>query len=141
MELHCFVDAYQFLFSAVLYLRIKNAETFSSRLVFSKARLKSLSKSISIPRLELLGANLGSHQIRFFRTNTSLQISRTVLWTDNKCVLSWYNSSKILPVFIRNRIRNIKKANITELRYVTSRQNPADLLTKPDSTSSFEEIW
>ena len=35
----------------------------------------------------------------------------------------------------------LKKTNITELRYVPSHQNPADLLTKPDSTSSFEEIW
>lgn len=80
--------------------------------------------------MELLGAHLGAQIISFLKHHMQIQFTSVTLWTDSKCVLSWYHSSKLLPIFIRNRIERIRKGNINELRYI-----PAHLLNTPHLNS------
>lgn len=76
------------------------------------------------------------------RTPSSLALSRPpILWSDSKCVINWYYSRKLLPTFIRNRITFIKNQHISELRYVPSAQNPADLLTKSHTEEDINYTW
>lgn len=123
------------------YLRVVNNQSTSTHLIFAKTCLKLLSKKVTRPRDGTSGAHLGAKVISFLTEQMLVKFASVTLWTDSKCVLSWYHSSKLLPVFIRNRIQRIKKENINELHYIPSHFNPADLLTKSNIYNSDPEFW
>ena len=129
--MHCFCDASSLLYGTAIYLKIRNSNNVKTHLIFAKARLKPISETITIPRMELLAVLIGIRALTYVKKNFPFQISRIFVWTDSKCVLSWYNSVKILPIFIRNRIKEIKNVPFPfTFRYVPSEDNPANLLTK-----------
>ena len=61
---------------------------------------------------------------------------------DSQCVLYWIQSCKPLPVFVENRLREIKAERNISFRYVPTLENPADLATKGKSANElFESLW
>ena len=149
-QLAIFTDASEKAYGAAAYLLVHSEEKTESHFLFSKMRLRPVStksqnkaKELTIPKLELVGALIGVRLVRFLQEQLHLSLQPPVLWTDSQCVLYWLASEKTLPVFIRNRIEEIKQLKNIEFRYVPSADNPADLLTKGLSASDLidNKLW
>ena len=72
----------------------------------------------------LIGARLANYLLRFIETH------KTYFWSDSQIVLSWISSTKTLPTFVSNCLKEIRKlAENSDLRYCPTDQNQADYLT------------
>ncbi|VDM29515.1 unnamed protein product [Toxocara canis] len=92
----------------------------NSHLIYAKARLNP-SKEISIPRMELMAFFIETRVINY----------------------AWLTSRKALPVFVANRIKEIREAVGVEFRYVKTEENPADIATKGAAPEVLEnyQLW
>jgi len=127
--LHGFVDASQNAYAAVLYLQ-QNQNLF---FLCAKARITP-KKGETIPELELIAAFIGARLIKFVITALQLpQNIRKILWSDSKCVLAWLETSRILPTFVLNRVREIRTLSNIQFRYIPSEENIADLPSRGTS--------
>lgn len=128
-QLHCFADASKKAYGAAVYLRSTDGDCTRTRLIFCKFRLAPI-KDISLPRLELLAAVIGSRMLNFVRAELDLNCDECVLWSDSECVLNWLQTSKLLTVFVENRIRELRAQSNVTFRYVPSQLNPADIVSR-----------
>ncbi|XP_074661993.1 uncharacterized protein LOC141914638 [Tubulanus polymorphus] len=126
-EIHVFADSSKAAFGAVVYLRNQHDTSF----VMSKTRVAPV-KELTIPRLELLAALTGSKLIDYVTESlgSEIAITKKVLWSDSQIVLCWLNSDRKLPVFVSNRVKQIKSIKIDEYRYCPTSDNPADILSR-----------
>ena len=142
-QLLCFSDASASAYAAAVYLRSTTQKGVSTSLVFSKNRLAP-TRAITLPRLELMGVVLGIHCLAFVREHLRcLNLAPTDhLWTDSQCVIGWISSTKVLPVFIKNRVNKIRQ-HPAIVRYVSTADNPADLPSRgvDAATLANESIW
>ena len=100
-------------------------------LVASKSKVAPL-QSISIPRLELMGAVLGYRLAQTIVSVMNIEKSSVTSWTNSACVLYWIREhSKKLKPFVANRISEIQ-VNTTpdQWRHVPTKMNPADYITR-----------
>ena len=141
-KLFCFTDASAKAYSAAVYLYSSVGRTAHVNLVFSKARVAPI-KQLSIPRLELLAVVIGTRCLNYVTEQLQLTVTDRVLWTDSQCVLHWMKSHKPLPVFVQNRLKEIKSHKDIKFRYVTTTQNPADLATRGVSAEALidNQLW
>ena len=87
VSLHTFVDASEDAYGAVIYARYTYLDgTISTNIVAAKTRV-SPSKSISIPRLELMGAIIGVRLSTRISEVPELQVIQSVFWSDTLNVL------------------------------------------------------
>ena len=131
-KLHTFVDASQQAYGAAVYIKIEYQDGSSSvRLVASKTRVAPL-QSISIPRLELMGAILGSRLAKSVVNALSMEAKSITFWTDSANVLWWIRGySRVFKPFVANRIGEIQMSSSPEQwRYIPTTINPADHLTR-----------
>ncbi|XP_064488036.1 uncharacterized protein LOC135400187 [Ornithodoros turicata] len=144
-ELHVFADASPRAYGAALYLRtIASQGQWNCSLLISKGRVAPL-KTISLPRLELIGcltaARLAAH-IRQLPLLTSLP---SYFWTDSTIALHWITadlSSK--PAFVQHRVTEIKRLSAGHTwRHCPGQENPADLVTRGVSAQRLaaEPLW
>ena len=139
-EVLIFCDASIKSYAAVVYIRIISQHGIQSNLMFSKMRLAPVTssrgqkgkkcKDITLPRLELLAVLIGVRAGNFVTKELKLPISKRILWTDSECVLHWMKTTKPLPLFVENRIIEIRKEKDITFCYIPSNQNPADYATR-----------
>ena len=150
VQLHIFTDASVNAYAAAGYLRVTDGSSVHSALVFSKMRLapapkksSSTADTMTIPRLELLGAVIGARLASFLRQELNLTLSSTTVWTDARCVLHWLVSSRDLSTFVANRIASLRALPDITYRYVPSAANPADLATRPQTAAQLADstLW
>jgi len=158
-KLHTFVDASQEAYGAVVYIKVEYQDGSTSvRLVASKTKVAPL-QSISIPRLELMGAVLGSRLAKSVVNALSMETEFMIFWTDSANVLWWIRGySRTFKPFVANRVGEIQTFSSPEQwRYVPTAMNPADHLTRgvklgeildlkswwtgPDYLSKDELLW
>ncbi|XP_055585525.1 uncharacterized protein LOC129738367 [Uranotaenia lowii] len=158
LQLHVFVDASEQAYGAVAFFRIETDEGPRCSLVMARTKVAPL-KQLSIPRMELMGAVLGTRLLKLVEDSHELKVTRRLLWTDSQNVLSWIRSDqrKYKP-FVAFRIGEIlQETKIDEWRWVPSKANVADTLTKwgrgpcldpegpwfngPDFLQQPEEMW
>lgn len=140
---YCFCDASPRAYGAVVYIReFCDGQLLSSNLLVSKSRLAPV-KQLTLPRLELMAALLGSRLSHRVKTVTRLSNAR--LFSDSKIVLHWINGDiRRWKLFVSNRIVEISKlSKKTEWNYVRTHLNPADLLTRgvPLANLHSADIW
>ncbi|GFW74357.1 uncharacterized protein TNCV_2412561 [Trichonephila clavipes] len=144
IQIHCFSDSSKKAYGTVVYLRIalKNGKTFTN-FVASKCRVDPL-KTISLPRLELMGALL-SARLSYKISKTINYITSRYFWTDSSITYFWIKGSAArFKPFVKNRIQDIQKyTDPIEWRHCPGKDNPADLLSRGMSASELRssELW
>ena len=147
-----FCDASAKSYAAAVYLRAASQELVQVNLVFSKMRLapcdvgkkrKPKFKQLSLPRLELLAVLIGTRVTNFVTKELKLRVSKRMIFTDSQCVLYWLRSSKPLPVFVQNRVNEIRQEEHVSFSYIPSEENPADFATRELTVTEIKEskLW
>ncbi|XP_024865045.1 uncharacterized protein LOC119617585 [Kryptolebias marmoratus] len=131
-DIHVFCDASEQAYGSVAYLRTESPEG-EVEVAFLAARSRvSPKKQQSIPRLELCAALTGAQLYKVISTELTLPIRSCIFWSDSATVLTWLGSDSCrYKVFVGTRVAEIQK--LTEAatwRYVPSRDNPADDITR-----------
>ncbi|XP_065085343.1 uncharacterized protein LOC135707451 [Ochlerotatus camptorhynchus] len=137
--LHVFVDASEQAYGGVAFFRVVTDDGPRCSLAIARTKVAPL-KQLSIPRMELQGAVLGARLLNSVEINHELKVTKRVLWTDSQNVLSWIRSDqrKYKP-FVAFRIGEILlETKIDEWRWVPTKDNVADLLTKWDKGPSLD---
>ena len=137
-----FCDASKHAYAAVVYLYQRKGTSCKVNLVFSKLRLAP-NKSVSIPRLELLAALIGTRAIQFVTKQLRLKLTQKHLWSDSQCVLNWIASGKHASRFVENRLEEIRKHKDIDFHYIQSKDNPADLASRGTNINELLEsnLW
>ncbi|KAK6733631.1 hypothetical protein RB195_017405 [Necator americanus] len=131
-DIHVFTDASQSAYSASSYLLEKiNGHPKRAMLLVSKSRLAPKKPLMTIPKLELSGLLIGANLLHYLKLHLDIPIDRSFLWSDSRVALSWTQSDKDLPIFIRNRVRTIReKAKDAIFRHIPGSLNPADVASR-----------
>lgn len=138
-ELHIFADASKNAFAAVAYLRIEHEGKVECALVGSKCKVAP-QKLMSIPRLELQAAILGTRLANSIRNAHTIKINRQVFWSDSKTVICWIRSDhRKYRQFVAFRIGEIlESTNEKEWKWIPTKMNVADEATKWQRIPEFD---
>ncbi|XP_055623158.1 uncharacterized protein LOC129766604 [Toxorhynchites rutilus septentrionalis] len=93
LELHIFVDASEYAYGCVGYLRAVVEGTVRCSLIMSRSKVAPLKRQ-SVPRLKLMAAVLGARMLHTVINNHTVKFQRKVLWTDSQTVRSWIRSDQ-----------------------------------------------
>ncbi|XP_053686303.1 uncharacterized protein LOC128735844 [Sabethes cyaneus] len=139
MQIHMFVDGSENASACVAYLRIEDGDFVRCALVAAKTKVVPL-KPLSIPRMELQAAMIGSRLLDSVCSAMTLPIRQRYLWSDSSTVLSWLRSdSRRYHQYVSCRVGEILTlTNVDEWRYVPSKLNVADDATKWGNGPSFD---
>ena len=141
-QLLVFCDASKYAYAAVVYLLQESQDQCKVDLIFSKTRLVP-NKKITIPRLELLAALIGTRCMKFIEKELKVEIYQKHIWSDSQCVLNWVDSQKALGTFVENRVREIKADQSIAFHYISTTENPADIASRGSSTYELRDnrMW
>ena len=117
-----------------VYLRFVHSSQFVKVvLITSKSRIATLHKK-SIPKLELFSCLLLVRLINTLKKEFEhfYDILNFNLWTDSSVAYSWIvNSSKVFPVFIQNRVKEIRNlVGVVCFKLIDTKRNPADIVSR-----------
>lgn len=110
IQLHGFCDASEKAIAAVVYLQsVDNNNTISTVLVTAKTKVAPV-KTVTIPRLELCGAQLLAKLLQHVRQTMKFPDDiEYFAWTDASIVLAWLHKLPIkLKTFVANRVSDIQ---------------------------------
>ncbi|XP_071056865.1 uncharacterized protein, partial [Onthophagus taurus] len=131
IQIHGFADASEKAYGCCIYLRSENGDYVNTRLLCAKSKVAPL-KITTISRLELCACLHLAKMLTIEKRSLTLDLHKIYLWTDSKIVLAWLNANaSTLKTFVANRIIEIQAVtNLEQWHHVTSKDNPADLLTR-----------
>ncbi|XP_070139042.1 uncharacterized protein [Drosophila bipectinata] len=141
IEMHVFVDASQSAFAAVVYWRITYEDgDVQVKFVCAKTKCAPM-RTMTIPRLELQAAVLGTRLMDTVRQDHSVPIAEIVLWTDSKTVLRWIGSThRRYKQFVGNRVAEIlESTKVAQWRWLPSADNVADDATRAQRSVDLSE--
>ena len=131
-ELHVFCDASEKAYATVAYWRfsLKNGD-FHTSIIMAKSRVAPL-KCMTIPRLELQAALMGSKIAKIIEREHDIKITRRVFWSDSVTVLRWIKREpRTFKIFVANRLSEIREnTHAKEWQWIPTRDNPADDATR-----------
>jgi ribonuclease HI len=131
-ELHIFVDASQDVYSAVAYMRNDTNTGVELRFVQAKSRLRPIKAAFTIPRMELLAAEMGLALAKKLIVTIDIRHQDVYIWTDSRAVHDWLRvETRALQVFVKNRVLKIRQfLKLQKVLWVPGLQNPADAATR-----------
>lgn len=138
--LHTFCDASEEAYAAVIYIRnVYKDNSVIVRLVMAKTKVAP-KKTLSIPRLELNAALMGSRLASYvLKSLSSLHRDKMTshLWTDSSCTRNWVRATAAYyNQYVGHRLGEIQTlTEARQWRFVPGCLNPSDLATR----SAFEE--
>ncbi|KAK5982915.1 hypothetical protein GCK32_022806, partial [Trichostrongylus colubriformis] len=115
-------------------------------LLSAKTRLAPKEKQLSIPRLELLAILISLRLAKTILRSYKGRIKLVRIVNDSRIALAWIQTTKRLPLFVANQVERIKKLRriihqlgaLVEFNYIESKNNPADVATRPTTKEAFE---
>ena len=155
-QIHGFSDASEQAYAAVVYVRsVYCSGNISVSLVASKTRVAPLKRQ-TIPRLELLGANVLARLVNCVAS--SFLNVEVCCWTDSFTVLCWIRNSKPWRQYVQHRVQEIRRLTGQDTwRFCPGSCNPADIPSRsclgqelidselwwkgPDFLRSAPEFW
>ena len=132
IQLHGFSDASEEAYAGVVYVRIEYSnKVIHTSLITSKTKVSPI-KRISIPRLELCGAQVLARLLSRVKGILDIPMSSVFAWTDSTVVLGWLSGSpRRFKTFVGNRVSFIIDQLPPERwRHVPGPQNPADCASR-----------
>ncbi|XP_075264413.1 uncharacterized protein LOC142356371 [Convolutriloba macropyga] len=140
-QLHCFCDASQLAYGAVIYIRSESANTISTGFVRARAKVAPL-KQISIPKLELQAAVLGCRLMQFVSKKLTIPVISRQFWSDSEAVLAWIKSKDKLKTFIANRVQEIRNNTaVSKWQHISGKLNPADHVSRGIPACDINVFW
>ncbi|KAK3861579.1 hypothetical protein Pcinc_032491 [Petrolisthes cinctipes] len=96
----------------------------------SRGRVSPI-KSVTLPRLELIGALLCARLVTFVESALHINVP-VCCWTDSTVTLSWVKGEPLKwKSFVRNRVSEIQElTSPSNWRHCPGRDNPADLISR-----------
>ncbi|XP_051864162.1 uncharacterized protein LOC127566222 [Drosophila albomicans] len=131
LQYHGFCDASERAYRAAIHVRVEMASKVSTHLLTAKTKVAPV-KSLSVPRLELCGADLLAELSAALLLNLPAESFQTFFWTDSTIVLAWLNKPPCRwTTFVANRVAKIVQASDAKnWSHVRSEHNPADLASR-----------
>ncbi len=144
LEVHIFADASADAYAAAAYCVVKGKRATTSRLAISRARVAP-KRTVSIPRLELMGATLALEMAHFLEQALKVPVRKMHFWSDSINVICWVKAdSRVLNTFVGVRIANIQANTAhTQWRWTDTKQNPADIPSTGESAQKLKDnkLW
>ncbi len=128
-QFHVFCDASADGYAAAAYTVTTFPDgTKDARLTLAKGRVAPL-RQISIPRLELLAAELALEVAGALSDSLALSLNTVHFWSDSTNVLCWLrNDSRVLNSFVGTRVAKIQHHTcVAHWGWVPGNLNPADI--------------
>ncbi|XP_059223264.1 uncharacterized protein LOC131997032 [Stomoxys calcitrans] len=131
VQIHGFADASKAAYCACVYIVVDSGFESCSNLLIAKSRVAPL-KTVCLPRLELIGAELLAKLVNYILSVFDFEIAHTFLWTDSSIVLGWLSKPPwSWETFVANRTSRIHSlVPNAQWRHVPTADNPADLGTR-----------
>jgi ribonuclease HI len=131
-QMHIFVDASQDVYSAVAYIRNDTDTGIKLRFVQARSCLRPIKAAFTIPRMELLAAEMGLALAKKLIATLSFRHQDIHLWTDSRAVHDWLRvESRALQVFVKNRVLKIRQyLRLDQILWVPGLMNRADAATR-----------
>ena len=108
-QLHTFCDASEEAYAAVIYVRnVYRRGRISIHQIKASNNLAH-KKTISVPKLELNAALLGSRLTRIVSSSITRKIDNRFFWTDSSTVRNWIRATaSYYQVYVSNRVGEIQ---------------------------------
>jgi hypothetical protein len=138
-----FCDASRLAFGAVAYIRWRQRSgKFSVRFVAAKSRVAPL-KELTIPRLELQAAVIGSRLGKTIQEESRFDFERVRYFTDSRVALAWIQGqTRNYKPFVSSRVAEIQSnSNPLEWSHCPTDFNVADDLTKGLTVHEINVRW
>lgn len=131
IQLHSFCDASERAYVACIYVKsIAKNKSVKVNLLCAKSRVAPI-KTMSIPKLELCGAQLLTKLICKIKALLVTKVSNVYYWTNLSIIFHWLQSTKKLTVFIAHRVGEIQEfTKMENWRHVNTKENSADLVSR-----------
>ncbi|XP_062716301.1 uncharacterized protein LOC134291910 [Aedes albopictus] len=145
IQLHTFADASEAAYGACVYARCVDTEgNVHVQLLAAKSRVAPL-KTLSIPRLELCAALVGSQLHSRIVEALEMNIDESFFWSDSTVVLQWLGSPpSAWKTFVANRVSEVQHlTHGSRWSHVSGFENPADLVSRGMDVDDFVEsnLW
>ena len=151
-EIHIFADASKDGSGTVVYTRTPPSTLHPQgkiNLVTAKGKVAPLEPKLTIPRLELAGAVLAANKVPYMIKAWEIQREvKFFIWSDARVVLNWLSQFNIKDTWVNNRVNQIRKLcepvrNNIQFRYVPTKDNPADIITRQQDATQFvkNDVW
>ncbi|XP_058791049.1 uncharacterized protein LOC131664177 [Phymastichus coffea] len=130
--LHGFSDASEQAYAAVLYFVTQDEnQQWSSSIIIAKSKVSPI-KTVSIPRLELCGAQLLARLIAALTPQLLHPPARTFCWCDSTVTLAWLRErASHWKTFVATRVGDIQTLlPDVSWHHVVSEDNPADCASR-----------
>ena len=128
LQIHGFCDASENAYAGVVYLRMADSTgVVHTSLVMSKTKVSPI-KRLSVPRLELCGAQVLAKLLHHVKGIFQVPLSEVYTWTDSTIVLNWLTGNpRRFKTYVGNRVSEIVDQVPPERwSHVVSADNPAD---------------
>ena len=132
LQLHGFADASECAYGGVVYLRAVDTERkVHVSLVTAKTKVAPI-KRVSIPRLELCGAQLLARLLHRVQGILDIPSSDVFAWTDSTIVLAWLTGNpRRFKTYVGNRVASIVELIARDRwNHVSGSENPADCASR-----------
>lgn len=131
VSLHLFVDASQEGCGACILLRAENNEKVTVQMVAAKSRVTPPQR-VTIPRLELTAALIGSRLLATVKDNLNLNNCTEYCWADSNVTLCWIQRRDLtLKTFVGNRVKEIREnTNKNNWYHIPGDHNWADIASR-----------
>jgi Pao retrotransposon peptidase/Integrase zinc binding domain len=150
-----FADASEKAYGCVIYLRVKENDRISSRIVTAKSRVAPSSKKfvpqrkaaeLTLPRLELMAATMLTKSVdKVLKAIPQLKNVDIWMFSDSQVTLAWIQGDTTRwDTFVANRVKQIKSV-VPQARwfYVHTKENPADMASRGVAPTELlkNEFW
>jgi len=132
VQLHGFSDASENAYSGVVYFRmVDSLDHIHVSLVMSKTKVSPI-KRLSIPRLELCGAQVLACLLTYVKDTLQIPMSHVFAWTDSTIVLNWLSGNpRRFKTYVGNRVSSIvHQIPPDRWSHVVGAENPADCASR-----------